>query len=156
MNDELLELYQELILDHNARPHNFGTMQGSTHHAHGLNPLCGDYIEVFLQLDGNQIKDAKFSGHGCAISKASASLMTDAVKEASKEQAQAMFDVFHRLVTGENVSEVERENLGKVAAFSGVKEFPARVKCASLAWHTLKAALNQAHESASREPVSTE
>ena len=151
MNDELLELYQELILDHNARPHNFGAMQNATHHAHGMNPLCGDDIEVFLDLDGDKIKEAKFNGHGCAISKASASIMTDAVKGHDKKEAQAMFDVFHRLVTGEDVSESEREALGKVAAFSGVKEFPARVKCASLAWHTLKAALNQA-----QDPVSTE
>lgn len=151
MNDELLELYQELILDHNARPHNFGPLPGASHQAHGLNPLCGDDIEVFLNVRDGHVEEAKFQGHGCAISKASASLMTDAVKGKGAQEVLAFFDIFHRLVTGENVSPDEIETLGKVAAFSGVKEFPARVKCASLAWHTLKAALQK-----TQEPISTE
>lgn len=151
MNDELFELYQQLILDHNARPHNFGPLAAPTHHAHGLNPLCGDDIEVYLNVEDGVIKEARFSGQGCAISKSSASMMTDAVKGMKPVQAFAMFDIFHNLVTGEAVSESEMAELGKGAAFGGVKEFPARVKCASLAWHTLKAALNK-----TQDPVSTE
>jgi nitrogen fixation NifU-like protein len=152
MYDEgLQDLYQELILDHNARPHNFGALAHPSHHAHGLNPLCGDDIEVFLALEGGKIEKASFNGHGCAISKASASMMTDAVKDMSSAQALELFEIFHRLVTGVDVSESELEKLGKVTAFAGVKEFPARVKCASLAWHTLKAALNNAQGNVSTE-----
>jgi nitrogen fixation NifU-like protein len=151
MNDELQDLYQELILDHNARPHNFGALPSSTHYAHGLNPLCGDDIHVYLEMRDGHVNEAKFQGHGCAISKASASIMTDTLKGKDVAQVLALFDVFHRLVTGEEVSSTERAELGKVAAFSGVKEFPARVKCASLAWHTMKAALNR-----TQDPISTE
>lgn len=152
MFDEgLQDLYQELILDHNARPHNFGVIEKPTHRAHGLNPLCGDDIEVYLVIQGDKISRVSFNGHGCAISKASASLMTDAVINQSSSKALVLFGLFHRLVTGEEVSESEMKELGKVTAFGGVKEFPARVKCASLAWHTLKAALNNTQENISTE-----
>lgn len=151
MGEALQSLYQELILDHHSRPHNFGTLANASHHAHGLNPLCGDEIEVFVALEDGRIKQLSFQGHGCAISKASASMMTDVVAGHDLATAQALFSSFHRLVTGESVSEAERDALGKAAAFEGVKEFPARVKCASLAWHTLKAALNN-----TKDPISTE
>lgn len=150
-DDGLQDLYQELILDHNARPHNFGALENPTHHAHGLNPLCGDDFEVFLRIKGDNIEIARFNGHGCAISKASASLMTDAVTNQTPERALQMFAIFHRLVTGEVVSSKEMDELGKATAFSGVKEFPARVKCASLAWHTLKAAINNTQDHVSTE-----
>ena len=150
-NEGLQDLYQELILDHNARPHNFGALPKATHHAHGLNPLCGDDIEVFLDMKGGTIARAMFSGHGCAISKASASLMTDAVMNQNSARVLELFEIFHRLVTGVSVSAGEMSELGKVAAFAGVKEFPARVKCASLAWHTLKAALNNTQDHVSTE-----
>lgn len=152
MFDEgLQDLYQELILDHNARPHNFGVIQKATHHAHGLNPLCGDDFEIFLDMKDDNIAKATFTGHGCAISKASASMMTDAVTGADSSRALHLFDIFHRLVTGESVSSQEMDELGKVGAFAGVKEFPARVKCASLAWHTLKAALHNTQDHVSTE-----
>lgn len=151
MDDGLQDLYRELILDHNARPHNFGALANASHQAHGLNPLCGDDIEVFLNLKGGTIESAMFSGQGCAISKASASLMTDAVTNQPVARAEALFEIFHRLVTGVEITESELEELGKVGAFAGVKEYPARVKCASLAWHTLKAALSNSNEDVSTE-----
>ena len=151
LEDGLRELYQDLILDHNARPHNFGAMTKATHHAHGHNPLCGDEFEVFLTVSDGKIVHATFTGHGCAISKASASLMTNAVTNEDTSRALVLFAIFHRLVTGEEISEGELTELGKVAAFAGVKEFPARVKCASLAWHTLKAALNNTQDHVSTE-----
>lgn len=150
-DEGLKDLYQELILDHNARPRNFGSNGQPTHKAHGLNPLCGDDIEVFLIVEDGRISEAKFSGQGCAISKASASLMTEAITGLSTIETQKLFDIFHRLILGEEVSQQEMERLGKVAAFSGVAEYPARVKCASLAWHTLNAAINNTQEEISTE-----
>jgi nitrogen fixation protein NifU and related proteins len=140
---DLGDLYQELILDHNAKPHNFGALPDATHQAQGYNPLCGDQVEVFLKLDGDKIVDVHFAGKGCAISKASASLMTDQVKGKTLAEMQAMFGVFHNLVTGhaENAPNAE-EGLGKLVAFQGVREYPMRVKCATLAWHTLRAAID--------------
>lgn len=139
---DLSDLYQEVILDHNKRPRNFGTVTASTCHAHGHNPLCGDRLTVSARVHGGHIEDIQFEGAGCAISKASGSLMTEAVKGRSVTDALLLFDRFHALVTGEPLTEPELESLGKLAALGGVRQFPVRVKCASLAWHTLKAALH--------------
>jgi nitrogen fixation NifU-like protein len=145
---ELSDLYQEVILDHNRRPRNFHVLAGASHSAEGYNPLCGDRQTLYLKVDGDTIEEVSFEGAGCAISKASASMMTDALTGRSIAEADALFDRFHRMVTTPPSEPVE--DLGKLSAFAGVREFPVRVKCASLAWHTLKAAL-------SREPrTSTE
>ncbi len=142
---ELRDLYQEVILDHNKHPHNFGELDGADRHADGYNPLCGDKLAVYVNLDGEVISDVSFLGSGCAISKASASLMTDAVKGKTLSEARALFEQFLRLVTDDSV-DVESEQLGKLAVFGGVREYPTRVKCASLAWHTLRAAVEDAHD----------
>jgi nitrogen fixation NifU-like protein len=141
---DLNELYQEVILDHNRRPRNFRTIEHPSHRAQGHNPLCGDRLSLYLQVDDGQISDVAFQGSGCAISKASASLMTDAVKGHSVAEAQQLFERFHRMVTTPPDQPVE--SLGKLAVLAGVREFPVRVKCASLAWHTLKAALDRQPE----------
>lgn len=142
------ELYQNVILDHNRTPRNFRQIPDATGHAEGRNPLCGDQLDVWIREDSaGKIEDVSFEGSGCAISKASASLMTQAVKGKTRSEALALFERFHALVTGRAK---EQENLGKLAVFSGVAEFPVRVKCASLSWHTLKAALEQ------EQTVSTE
>lgn len=146
---DLRELYQEVILDHNKNPQNFHKMPGANRHAEGYNPLCGDQLEVFVKTDGDKISDISFEGHGCAISKASASLMTSFLKGKSAAEVDQVFEKFHQMVTGEPGTEPDPE-LGKLAVFAGVCEFPSRVKCASLAWHTLKSALG------SGETVSTE
>jgi nitrogen fixation NifU-like protein len=138
---ELRALYQEVILDHNKNPRNYRAMEDANRSVEGYNPLCGDHYTVYLKLTNDRIEDVSFTGSGCAISKASASLMTSAVKGKSKEEAEQLFETFHQLVTGELNGIENIEELGKLAAFSGVSEFPARVKCASLAWHTLKGAL---------------
>ena len=135
-------LYQDLILDHNRAPQNFRRMEDANRRVEGINPLCGDRLTVWLRMEEGVIKDAAFQGSGCAISKASASLMTSAVKGKTREEAEALFERFHRLVTG-SMEQAEAESLGKLAAFSGISEFPVRVKCASLSWHALKAALNE-------------
>jgi nitrogen fixation NifU-like protein len=137
---DLSELYQEVILDHNRRPRNFRALAGASHSAEGYNPLCGDRLTLYLKLTGDTIEDVSFEGSGCAISKASASLMTDAVKGRTKAEAQALFERFHRMVTTPPDQPVEE--MGKLSSLAGVREFPIRVKCASLAWHTLKAAFN--------------
>lgn len=139
---ELSELYQEVILDHNKRPRNFRTIADASHHADGYNPLCGDRVSVFLRVEDDVVTDAAFQGTGCAISKASASLMTDSVKGCAVQDVRALFDRFHRMVTTPPGQDVE--DLGKLSVLAGVREFPVRVKCASLAWHTLKAALDRA------------
>ena len=136
----LTELYQNVILEHNRSPRNYRVMDDADRQAEGNNPLCGDQLTVWLKLDGDVISDVTFQGLGCAISRASASLMTAAVKGKSRREAEELFDRFHRLVTGKPESD-EPETLGKLAVFSGVSEYPTRVKCASLPWHTLKAAL---------------
>ncbi len=138
---DLQELYQSLILDHNRTPRNFGTLEGADRHAEGYNPLCGDQVAVDLKLDGDRIADIKYSGNGCAISKASASLMTTAVKGKTLAEAEALFSGFHGLVTGTAVPEDPKKTLGKLAIFAGVAEFPVRVKCATLAWHALHDAM---------------
>ena len=148
---ELRELYQQIILDHNRAPRNFRELDGANRVAHGINPLCGDKLHIYLRVDeADVIEEVAFQGSGCAISKASASLMTDAVKGKTTAQAGELFGEFHRMVTGRD-GEADLGKLGKLAAFSGVKQFPARVKCASLCWHTLRAAMENA-----AAPVSTE
>jgi nitrogen fixation protein NifU and related proteins len=136
---ELGELYQQVILDHNRKPRNFQKLADANHTAEGFNPLCGDQIQLYVKLEDDQIRDIGFQGSGCAISRASASLMTSALKGKSAGEAEELFQRFHRLVTTDE--ETDPAALGKLAVFSGVREFPARVKCASLAWHTLRAAL---------------
>ncbi|HXY38556.1 MAG TPA: SUF system NifU family Fe-S cluster assembly protein [Vicinamibacteria bacterium] len=140
--DELRELYQEVILDHSKRPRNFREMEHPTHRAVGHNPLCGDRATIYVEVEDGVVRDVSFHGAGCSISTASASMMTDAVRGKTVEQALLLFQRFHQLVTADpgRAAEVAPE-LGKLAVFAGVHEFPVRVKCASLAWHTLKAAL---------------
>jgi nitrogen fixation NifU-like protein len=138
---DLSDLYQEVILDHNRRPRNFHALEGASHSAEGYNPLCGDRLTLYLKLNGDTIEEVSFEGAGCAISKASASMMTDALKGRSVAEASALFERFHRMVTTPPSEPVE--DLGKLSALAGVREFPVRVKCASLAWHTLRAALNR-------------
>jgi nitrogen fixation NifU-like protein len=150
---ELNDLYQEVILDHNRRPHNFRVIESATAKQEGYNPLCGDRLTLYLTVDGGVIKDAAFQGSGCAISKASASLMTDAVKGKTVSEAHALFDQFHDMITSN--PETPAADLGKLSVLAGVREFPTRVKCASLAWHTMKAAV-AAPEAAPEAPVSTE
>jgi nitrogen fixation NifU-like protein len=143
MNQELKELYQQVILDHNKNPRNYKKIEYANHTAEGYNPLCGDKIDVYLQTENGMIKDISFLGSGCAISKASASLMSSFVKGKSIEEAKEIFDRFHELITGKLVENDELESLGKLQVFAGVREFPVRVKCASLAWHTMLAALKE-------------
>lgn len=147
---ELNDLYQEVILEHNKNPRNFREIEDANHQADGHNPLCGDALRVYLDLEDNKVKDVAFKGSGCAISKASASMMTQAVKGKSKEEAEVLFEEFQKMVTGDLDIETDENHLGKLKIFAGVLEFPARVKCASLSWHTLHAALNN------EETVSTE
>ncbi len=135
------ELYQQVILDHNKSPRNFRAIASATRRVEGFNPLCGDHYTVYVRLEGDRIADISFEGAGCAISKASASVMSSMVKGRTIGEAEELFRDFHRLVTGEMEGEGAMERLGKLAAFAGVSEFPARVKCASLAWHTLHAAV---------------
>jgi nitrogen fixation protein NifU and related proteins len=146
---DLRELYQEQILEHSKAPRNFRELQNANHKAEGYNPLCGDHVTIYLDLEGDKIHDVSFQGSGCAISKASASMMTQSVKGKSKEEAEKLFEQFHKLVTGQ--ANGDHESLGKLAVFAGVSEFPVRVKCATLAWHTLQAALE-----GKREKISTE
>ncbi len=148
---DLRELYQEVILDHNRTPRNFRKLECADRTCEGFNPLCGDRLTVFLDLDGDVIKDVSFEGTGCAISRASASMMTDALKGKTVTEAQALFDRFHDLVTSEPETPAPLEGLGKLAVFAGVREHPSRVKCATLSWHTLKAAVNGRDEKVSTE-----
>ena len=147
---ELSELYQQVILDHNKKPRNFRKLETANHTAEGYNPLCGDQLTIYMNLEDDRVTDVGFEGSGCAISKASASMMTQAVKGKSKEQAETLFQQFHSMVTGEFDEENEENTLGNLKIFAGVREFPVRVKCATLPWHTLHAALNK------RDQVSTE
>lgn len=146
---DLRDLYQEVILEHSKAPRNYRQLPAANQHAEGFNPLCGDHFTVYLDVEGDSIRDISFQGSGCAISKASASMMTQALKGKSRADAEKLFDTFHKLVMGE--SNGDHSELGKLAVFSGVSEFPVRVKCATLAWHTLQAALE-----GKRDPVSTE
>ncbi len=147
---ELTDLYQEVILDHGKKPRNFGPMEGATASAEGLNPLCGDHLLLQVKVADGKVVEARFTGTGCAISRASASVMTGLVKGKTQAEVEAMFQVFHALVTGGPGPHPDLEALGKLAVFGGVHEFPTRVKCASLAWHTLRSAL-QGHATVSTE-----
>lgn len=147
---DLRELYQEVILDHNRHPHNFRELAGADRHADGHNPLCGDRLGVYVNLDGEKIVDVSFMGSGCAISKASASLMTDAVRGKTLDEARRLFEQFLTLLT-DDAADVDSAALGKLAVFAGVRDYPTRVKCASLAWHTLRAAVDDRHETVTTE-----
>jgi nitrogen fixation protein NifU and related proteins len=149
--NELQALYQEVILDHNKSPRNFRVMEDATNVVDGYNPLCGDHYKIYLKVADEIVKEISFQGSGCAISKASASLMSTVLKGKTKAQAEVLFDQFHRLVTGGSNADTNAEELGKLIAFAGVSEFPARVKCAILAWHTVHSALQ-----GKNEPISTE
>ena len=148
MNDDLRELYQDVIIEHSKRPRNFHALEHGQK-ADGYNPLCGDTVTVYLDMDGERVSDCAFQGHGCAISTAAASVMTETLKGKTRAEAEAIFHDYHDLVTG--VGHTDPEQLGKLAVFAGVSEFPARVKCATLCWHTARAALE-----GKDEPVSTE
>jgi nitrogen fixation protein NifU and related proteins len=148
---DLSDLYQDLILDHNRRPRNYGTLEGADRQARGHNPLCGDRLTVFLKVAGDRIDDIRFEGSGCAISKASASLMTEAVKGRSISEAQGIFDRFRAMITAPVDQAADDPSLGKLVALGGVREFPIRIKCASLPWHTLKAALAASNDVAVTE-----
>lgn len=142
---DLRELYQEVILDHGRKPRNFGPLDGANREAHGHNPLCGDKLDVHVKVREGIVEDVKFEGAGCAISVASASLMTEAMKGRSEADAHALFEKFHAMITGEaDVTLEQLEALDKLAVFSGVRDYPLRVKCATLGWHTMNAALEQA------------
>jgi nitrogen fixation NifU-like protein len=147
---ELRELYQSVILDHNKKPRNFLRPAGANREAKGHNPLCGDELEVYALLDDGVVRDVGFQGSGCAISKASASLMTEAVKGRTLEEVERLFGAFHRVVTSPLRTPVDASGLGKLEVLTGIREFPMRVKCATLAWHTLRAALH-GEKSASTE-----
>ena len=147
---DLRELYQQVILDHNKHPRNFGELGGADRHADGYNPLCGDRLALYMNLDSNVITEVSFVGSGCAISKASASLMTDAVKGKTLAEARRLFDEFHSMITSSETP-ANLELLGKLAVLAGVRDYPTRIKCASLAWHTLRAAFENSQESASSE-----
>jgi nitrogen fixation protein NifU and related proteins len=146
---ELRELYQEVILEHSRKPRNFRALEHANHKAEGFNPLCGDHFTVYLDVKDGAINDIGFQGSGCAISKASASMMTQSLKGKTAAEAEELFTKFHDVVTGH--AEGTEENLGKLAVFSGVSEFPLRVKCATLAWHALRAALHGQQEAVSTE-----
>lgn len=151
---ELNELYQQLILEHNKTPRNFKKLEHFTHDADGFNPLCGDHYHIWLKLDGDTISDIGFQGSGCAISKSSASMMTSAVKGSSVKEAKELFEKFHTVIMtkiGDKISEERIEDLGSLGALAGVREFPARIKCASLAWHALNAALTSKEKTVSTE-----
>jgi nitrogen fixation NifU-like protein len=148
---DLSDLYQEVILDHNRRPRNFGTLPDATAVAQGYNPLCGDKLSLYLKVEGGRIAAVAFEGSGCAISKASASLMTDAVKGQPIAEVLALFDRIHEMLTAPIDQPIDESAVGKLAALAGVREFPVRVKCASLAWHTLKSALTGAKAPARTE-----
>lgn len=151
MNDEFRDLYQEIILDHNRSPRNFRKMADSTHILEGRNPLCGDHYTIYLKVHDDIIEDVSFEGSGCAISKASASVMSTTVKGKTISEANEYFEIFHKLVTGEADVDDYIEKAGKIAAFGGVSEFPIRVKCASLAWHTMHNALANKEDSVTTE-----
>ncbi|MBZ0170464.1 nitrogen fixation protein NifU [Candidatus Methylomirabilis lanthanidiphila] len=148
---DLRELYQEVILDHNKRPQNFRKLETANRTAEGYNPLCGDQITVYLRVEDQVIKEVAFQGSGCAISKASASMMTTVVKGKTAAEAQRLFEMFHTMVTADLDTASDPAVVGKLAAFAGVREFPVRVKCATLSWHTLHAALEGRGQAASLE-----
>ncbi|MBI1870185.1 MAG: SUF system NifU family Fe-S cluster assembly protein [Chlamydiae bacterium] len=146
MMSELNELYQQVILDHNKQPRNFRILECADHTAEGYNPLCGDRLKLYLVTEGDKIKDISFQGSGCAISKSSASLMTDSVKGKTKKEAQITFENFHEMISKGLQGKYDLNLLGKLTVFSGVSEYPTRIKCATLAWHTLRAALEESEK----------
>jgi nitrogen fixation protein NifU and related proteins len=148
---DLRDLYQDVILEHSKTPRNFRVQPAANHKAEGFNPLCGDRFTIYVTLEGQAIQDVSFQGSGCAISKASASMMTQSIKGKTMAEAEKIFERFHEMVTGHAQRPAEESDLGKLTVFSGVSEFPVRVKCATLAWHTLHAALE-----GKQDPVSTE
>lgn len=148
---DLRDLYQEVILEHSKTPRNYRQLASANHKAEGFNPLCGDHFTVYLDVEGDSIRDITFQGSGCAISKASASMMTQSLKGKTTADAEKLFDDFHKLVTGEAKKNGDAKEMGKLAVFSGVAEYPARVKCATLAWHTLHAALEGKQDAVSTE-----
>jgi nitrogen fixation protein NifU and related proteins len=148
---DLRDLYQDVILEHSKAPRNFRELSSANHKAEGFNPLCGDHFTVYLDLENGSIRDISFQGSGCAISKASASMMTQVLKGKTKAEAEKLFEVFHAMVTGHANADGSKPELGKLAVFSGVSEFPVRVKCATLAWHALHAALEGQAEAVSTE-----
>jgi nitrogen fixation NifU-like protein len=147
---DLRDLYQEVILDHHKKPRNFRRLDDCSKHVEGYNPLCGDRVTVYVKLEGDVVKEVTFEGSGCAISTASASMMTERLKGKTREEVEKIFQSFHRLLTAEGAGEAGPE-LGKLAVFSGVREFPLRVKCATLAWHALRSAIEGAEETVSTE-----
>lgn len=149
--DDLRDLYQEMILDHHKKPRNFGKLPGANHHADGYNPLCGDRVTIYLRVEGDTIQDIRFEGSGCAICTASTSIMTETLMGKPVAEVERYFGKFRDLVMGDLENPADDEELGKLAIFAGVREYPIRVKCATLPWHTIRAALQ--NES---EPVSTE
>jgi nitrogen fixation NifU-like protein len=151
LDPELRELYQQVILDHNKSPRNFKKLETANRTAEGYNPLCGDKIDIYLDVENKIVKDISFQGSGCAISKASASLMSTVVKGKSVEEAKKIFEKFHDLVTGKLNEDDGIEELGKLTVLAGVKEFPVRVKCASLAWHTMISAINKEEKAVTTE-----
>lgn len=153
MLDQIRDLYQEVVFDHNRNPRNFRVMEEPTRTIEGFNPLCGDRITLYLKLKDGAIEDVSFQGAGCAISTASASLMTEIVKGLKEEEAEKLFEIFHRITTGKEDPKENLETLGKLAVLAGVRSYPARVKCATLPWHSLQAALN---EEGITETISTE
>jgi nitrogen fixation NifU-like protein len=148
---DLRELYQEVILDHTKNPRNFRELRKATNTSVGNNPLCGDTVTVYLRMEDDRITDATFLGQGCAISKSSASMMTDAIKGKTRAEVEVLFAKFHEMLTGQPGDPVDAKTLGKLTVFQGVCEFPVRVKCASLAWHTMKAALESKEGTVSLE-----
>lgn len=150
---DLNELYQQLILEHNKAPRNFKKLDHATHHAEGFNPLCGDHYEVWVKLDGDTIADIGFQGNGCAISKSSASMMTTSVKGTTVQEAEKLYEKFHQVVTGKWSVDENIEELGCLGALTGVAEFPARIKCATLAWHALHSALTNGSSTVSSEDI---
>ncbi|MBT3812048.1 MAG: SUF system NifU family Fe-S cluster assembly protein [Gammaproteobacteria bacterium] len=150
MFDDLRDLYQEVIFDHNRNPRNFHVMEDADRKVEGFNPLCGDRLTLFLKMDGDKITDASFQGSGCAISTASVSLMTEIIKGKTEAEAEDLFSKFHEMTTGKS-KEINLEAIGKLAVLAGVREYPARVKCATLAWHTLDAAIKNEQDSISTE-----
>lgn len=148
---DLRELYQEVIIDHSRRPRNFCPLPEASHQAEGFNRLCGDKLVLYLQLEHEVIKNISFEGAGCAISMASASLLTEQLKGKTVAEAKTLFETFHQLLTARDISAINNNSLGKLAIFTGVRDYPSRIKCATLAWHTLHAALSN-----SQQPISTE
>lgn len=148
---ELRELYQEMVLDHNSKPRNFKEIEDATHTIEGYNPLCGDHITLYIKMRDDTIEDIGFQGTGCAISRASASMMTEQMEGMSKEEALELFRSFHGMVTGRSNGHMEEEDLGDLEVLAGIAEFPSRIKCATLAWHSLRSALGGKSEQVSTE-----